>query len=243
MCNRPLLLFIAGGLAALSLCISDIGRAHGGGGHSGGGSTGGGSGGSHGGGGGHSSGSHGGSFRGNGGFHNGAFRGGGYQPGGWRRPGGYYGHGWNRGGWGALGYGLYFSALPWYCDLYYWDGVPYYYSDDTYYEWNGSVGAYETVAPPAGLADQVAAQEPVVTELFVYPKGSQTNEQIDRDRSECHQWAAGQAGLDPTQAKDKNVGSAASKDPSKTGKLTAAKRTEYLRADGACLEGRNYSVE
>jgi hypothetical protein len=237
MCNRPLLLFIAGGLAALSLCISDIGRAHGGGGggHSGGGS--------HGGGGGHSSGSHGGSFRGNGGFHNGAFRGGGYQPGGWRRPGGYYGHGWNRGGWGALGYGLYFSALPWYCDLYYWDGVPYYYSDDTYYEWNGSVGAYETVAPPAGLADQVAAQEPVVTELFVYPKGSQTNEQIDRDRSECHQWAAGQAGLDPTQAKDKNVGSAASKDPSKTGKLTAAKRTEYLRADGACLEGRNYSVE
>jgi hypothetical protein len=82
-----------------------------------------------------------------------------------------------------------------------------------------------------------------VTELFVYPKGSQTNEQIDRDRSECHQWAVAQAGLDPTQAKDKNVGSAGSKEPSKTGKFTAAKRTEYLRVDGACLEGRNYSVE
>jgi hypothetical protein len=30
--------------------------------------------------------------------------------------------------WGALGYELYFSALPWYCDLFYWDGVPYYYA-------------------------------------------------------------------------------------------------------------------
>jgi hypothetical protein len=226
MRNRPLLLCIAGGLAALGLGISDIACAHGGGGHSGGG-------GSHSGSAGHSNGG----SRG-GGFHAGGFRGG-HQ----RRPSGYYGHGWNRGGWGTLGYGLYFSALPWNCDLYYWDGVPYYYSDDTYYEWNGSAGAYETVRPPAGLADQIAAQEPVVTELFVYPKGSQTNEQIDRDRTECHQWAVAQAGLDPTQASDKNNGSAASKEPSKAEKLTAAKRTEYLRADGACLEGRNYSVE
>ena len=236
MRNRPLFLFIAGGLAALSLGISDIAAAHaGGGGHSGGGSSGGG---------GHSSGSHGGSFRGGGGFHGGGFRGGGYHSHGrWRHPGGYYGHGWNRGGWGALGYGLYFSALPWHCDLFYWDGVPYYYSDDTYYEWNGSMGAYETVPPPAGLADRVAAQEPIVTELFVFPKGGQTNEQIDRDRAECHQWAVAQAGLDPAQANDQNIGSATSKKPWKAENFTVGKRAEYLRADGACLEDRNYSVE
>jgi hypothetical protein len=157
--------------------------------------------------------------------------------------GAHAGGGGHGGGWGALGYGLYFSALPWNCDLYYWDGVPYYYADDTYYEWNGTAGAYETVPPPAGLADHVAAQEPVVTELFVYPKGDQTNEQMDHDRAECHQWAVGQTGPDPTQAKDKSGGSAASKEPSKTEKLTVAKRTAYLRADGTCLEGRNYSVE
>jgi hypothetical protein len=233
MCNRPLFHFIAGGLAALSLGISDIADAHGGGGggHSGGG-------GAHGWGG-HHDGSHGGGFRRSAGFHGGGYP----QHGGWRRPDGFYGHGWNRGGWGALGYGLYFSALPWNCELYYWDGVPYYYADDTYFEWNGTAGAYETVPPPAGLADQVAAQEPVVRELFAYPKGDQTNEQIDRDRAECHQWAIAQAGLDSRQANDKNGGSATSKEPSKAEKLTVAKRTEYLRADGTCLEGRNYSVE
>jgi len=235
MRSRPFLLFIAAGLAALGLGISEIAAAHAGsgGGHSGGGS--------HAGARGHSRGGfHGGGFRGSGRFQGGAFRGGGYQSRERRNPGGYYGHGWNRGGWGALGYGLYFSALPWYSDLYYWEGVPYYYSDDTYYEWNGSAGAYETVPPPAGLADQVAAQEPVVTELFVYPNGEQTNEQIDRDRAECRQWAAARAGLD---ANDKDLGAAATKEPSKTAKLTAAKRIEYLRADGVCLEGRNYSVE
>jgi hypothetical protein len=236
MRSRSLILLIAGGFATLSLAISEIAHAHGGGGHSDG---------SHGSSGDHSVGtSHGGGSRRSAGFHGGGFFGRGYpQQGGWRRPGGYYGHGWNRGGWGALGYGLYFSALPWNCDLYYWDGVPYYYADDTYFEWNGAAGAYETVRPPAGLADQVAAQEPVVTELFVYPKSDQTNEQMDRDQAECHQWAVAQAGLDPTQVNDQNRGSAASKAPSNAEKLTVARRTEYLRADGACLEGRNYNVE
>ena len=236
MGNRPLLLFIVGGFAAIGLCISEIAGAHAGGGGGPGG------GGSHGGGG-HSGGPRGGGFRGGGGLHGGGSVGDRYQHGGWRHPGGYYGHGWNRGGWGALGYGLYFSALPWYSDLFYWDGVPYYYADDTYYEWNGSAGAYETVHPPTGLADQVAAQEPVVTELFVYPKGGQTNEQIEHDQAECRQWAVAQAGMDPSQANDKDIGSAASKEPSTAAKFTVAKRTEYLRADGTCLEGRNYTVE
>jgi hypothetical protein len=59
-------------------------------------------------------------------------------------------------------------------------------------------------------------------DLFVFPNGAQTIEQLQRDREECQQWAADQVGLDPK---------------------VAAKRANYLRADGACLEARDYSVE
>jgi hypothetical protein len=58
--------------------------------------------------------------------------------------------------------------------------------------------------------------------LFVFPNGDQTIEQLERDREECHQWAAAEVGLDPKMA---------------------SKRADYLRADGACLEARDYSVE
>jgi len=52
------------------------------------------------------------------------------------------------------------GSIPSYCKLVYWEGVPYYYADDIYYEWNGSVGAYEQVQPPAALAEN--AQAPVL---------------------------------------------------------------------------------
>jgi hypothetical protein len=126
------------------------------------------------------------------------------------------------GGWILPGYGFYFVSIPAYCKLVYWDGVPYYYADDVYYEWNGSVGAYEQVHPPAGLAESINSQAPILRDLFVFPNGDQTIEQLERDREECHQWATGQVGLEP------NV---------------AAKRADYLRADGACLVARDYTVE
>ena len=126
------------------------------------------------------------------------------------------------GGWILPGYGFYFVSIPAYCKLVYWDGVPYYYADDVYYEWNSSVGAYEQVQPPAGLAESINRQTPVLRDLFVFPNGDQTVEQLERDRDECHRWAADQVGLDPK---------------------VAANRANYLRADGACLEARDYSVE
>ena len=164
---------------------------------------------------------------GHGGWGHGGWHGGYY--GGWH--GGYYG-GWRGGyyrGWGLFGAGLFLGSLPWYYSTYYWDGVPYYYADSTYYRWNGAVRQYEVVAAPAGRA--AAAQPAVSTELFMYPKGSQSTEQQARDKYECHRWAADQSGFDPTQA----GGGVA-------GESTAAKRADYLRADGACLDGRNYSV-
>ena len=142
---------------------------------------------------------------------------------GWR--GGYYG------GWGLFGAGLFLATLPWYYSTYYWDGVPYYYADTTYYRWNGRARQYEIVTSPAARTGSAAPQPAASTDLFMYPKGGQSTEQQARDRYECHRWAADQTGFDPTQ-----TGGGV------TAEAAAAKRANYLRADGACLEGRNYSV-
>ena len=157
-------------------------------------------GGSHGGGGG---------FRGSGGARGGArgypgaYRGGGY---GWR---GYGGVGW-------LGYGLLFSALPLAYDTYYWGGVPYYYADDNYYQWNSTADEYETVQPPAGVVSQAEAAPQA--QLYAYPTNGQSTAQQTKDRSDCEQWATAQAGAAP------------------------ATHANYLKAEAACLTGKGYSV-
>jgi hypothetical protein len=160
----------------------------------------------------------------------GGYRGGyaGYRGGygygyGWRGGYGYYGP-W---GWGGLGLGLYFATLPLYYSTYWWGGVPYYYADNNYYRWNGTVNQYETVSPPAGMGGQ-EPQGSGTSELIAYPKNGQSEEQQGKDKFECHRWAAGQTGFDPTQ-----VASA----------TAAGKRSDYFRAQAACLEGRGYSVK
>ena len=125
-----------------------------------------------------------------------------------------------QGGWGLPGHGFFFVSIPSYCKRVYWQGVPYYFADDVYYEWNGSVGAYEQVNPPAGLAE--STQAPIVRELFVFPTKDQTIEQLERDREECRRWATDQVGPNPK---------------------AAASRADFLRAEGQCLEVRDYSVE
>jgi hypothetical protein len=187
---------------------------HGGGWHGGGGGWHGGGGGWHGGGGGW-----------HGGWHGGFGWRGGY---GWR--GGFYGPwGWGLGG---LGLGLYFATLPYYYSTYWWGGVPYYYADNNYYIWNGSVGQYQTVAPPAEVLNQAdgqaGGQAPAPSELIAYPKNGQSEDQLGKDRFECHRWAAAQTGFDPTQA---------------GGGSSPARRSDYSRAQAACLEGRGYSVK
>ena len=125
-----------------------------------------------------------------------------------------------QGGWILPGYGFFLFSIPSYCKLVYWEGVPYYTADDVYYEWNASVGAYKEVQPPAALVEN--SQAPVLRDLFVFPNGNQTIEQLERDREDCQRWAADQVGLEPK---------------------VAANRADYLRADGACLEARDYSVQ
>jgi hypothetical protein len=157
-----------------------------------------------------------------GGYHGGYGWRGGYGWGGWRGYGGPW-------GWGGLGLGLYFATLPLYYSTYWWDGVPYYYADNSYYRWNGSVSQYETVSPPPGLQSQGGAgAEAGGSELIAYPKNGQSQEQQGKDKFECHRWAAGQTGFDPTQV---------------TGATPPGKRSDYYRAQAACLEGRGYSVK
>jgi hypothetical protein len=201
-----------------------------------------------GGGGGHSSGgaavAHGGSYGGGyGGYHGGAYYGGyrgGYYGGYHGYYGGYYGGyrgyyggyygpwGW---GYGGIGLGLYFATLPYYYSTYYYGGVPYYYADNVYYRYDDAAGQYQTVSPPEGAPTQPAGQggpPPAAPDLIAYPKNGQTPEQQGKDKFECYQWAVSQTGFDPTKA---------------GGGAAPNNRSDYYRAQAACLEGRGYSVK
>ena len=234
MRNKRMHWIVAASLALIAAGYSGLATAHPGGGGGGGGHGGGGGGGHFGGGGRFAGGSRGFAGRGGYGGSHGSYRGGyrgGY--GGWR--GGYRGgYGWRGGyggwGWGGLGIGLYFATLPLYYSTLWADGVPYYYADDNYYQWDSNVSQYETVNPPAEVQRQAAALSP---NLIAYPKNGQPDAQQATDKSECRTWATTESGFDPTQATATPVTKTAS----------ASKRSDYMRAQAACLDGRGYSVE
>ena len=84
-------------------------------------------------------------------------------------------------------------------------------------------GAYPVHPSPAPPAAPPAAQGAL--KLYVYPAAGQSEVQTADDRYQCHVWAAGQSGYDPT--------------------LGAGSRDEaegYTRAFTACMEGRSYVV-
>jgi hypothetical protein len=162
----------------------------------------------------HGSAGHGGS----GGYHGGS---GGYHGGyGWHGGYGYHGgYGWHGYGWHG-GYG-WWGGYGWPVAYYgpwgwggpgWWSGVPYYYAGNTYYQ---------------GLQSQAAEQPGAGPELIVYPKNGQSQEQMSTDKFECHRWAAAQTGFDPTQP---------------AGPTASGRRSDYFRAQGACLEGRGYTA-
>jgi hypothetical protein len=157
------------------------------------------------------------------GYSAGAYWHGGYWRGGFW-PGAYYG----------AGYAWFLPILPLAYATYWWGGVPYYYANDVYYTWNPGYDGYVATDPPpvadeqgaaAAPMDQAAPQAPRQapdgagsTQLFMYPKNGQSEEQQSADRRECQQWAASQAGADGANAPD------------------------YRRAMMACVEGRGYSA-
>ena len=155
------------------------------------------------------------------------------------RGGPYYYHGgvWYRPGGGRFfvvrpAIGLYVPFLPPFYTTVWFGGFPYYYADDVYYAWRPERREYIVVDPPGG-SQGAATQAPAqASDLFIYPKNGQSEDQQAKDKYECHSWASNQSGFDPTQP----LGGVEENQ-------AAGKRADYQRAMQACLEARGYSVK
>jgi hypothetical protein len=131
--------------------------------------------------------------------------------------------------------GLVITVLPPFYSTVWYGGVPYYYADNVYYSWQPDQNGYAVVDPPPE-ADNPASSPDVTppdapqTDLIIYPKDGQSKEQQAADRFECHTWAKGQTGFDPTQPGGGVSGNA------------DVNRNNYNRAMSACLQARGYQV-
>jgi hypothetical protein len=126
--------------------------------------------------------------------------------------------------------GLVISVLPPYYSTVWFGGVPYYYADNVYYSWQPDQNGYAVVDPPENADDPSPPPPPpdpaqAQQDLIIYPKNGQSKDQQAADQFECHTWAKGQTGFDPTQP-----GGA------------AMNRSNYDRAMSACLQARGYQV-
>jgi uncharacterized protein DUF6515 len=128
--------------------------------------------------------------------------------------------------------GAFVPVLPAFYSTVWWGGVPYYYADETYYSWDAGAGEYEVVRPPPGIEGGGTTQLPTADSIFVYPKNGQSSEQQAQDRFECHRSAVAATGYDPTVA-----GGGVSADEA------GSRRSDYMRAQAACLDARGYSVK
>jgi Family of unknown function (DUF6515) len=133
-------------------------------------------------------------------------------------------------------FGVFIPVLPPFYSTVWFGGVPYYYANDTYYMWSAQNNGYEVVDTPSGAVtaapNAAPPPAPAGTQLFVYPRNGQSADQTAKDRYECHTWAVGQTGFDPT-ASGGNVA---------PGQFQA-KNDDYNRALVACLQGRGYSAQ
>lgn len=121
--------------------------------------------------------------------------------------------------------GVIVGALPAFAAVVTLGALSYHYANGVYYRARPH-GGYEVVDAP----DDVAPAAPSPQRTFVYPREGQSPQRQASDEYECHRWAVGQTGLDPSlQA----TGQVAPGD---------SRRDDYDRAASACLEGRGYSV-
>jgi len=143
--------------------------------------------------------------------------------------------------------GLAISVLPPYYSTVWFGGVPYYYADNVYYTWQPDQNGYVVAAPPddAGApppdGSDGGGQPPpgppgsapgsAPMDFIIYPKNGQSKDQQAADEYECHNWARGQSGFDPTQP----GGGVAPGDADRA-------HSNYDRAMSACLQGRGYQV-
>jgi hypothetical protein len=143
--------------------------------------------------------------------------------------------------------GLAISVLPPYYSTVWIGGVPYYYADSVYYTAQPDQSGYVVASPPTdpgapapddsdggqpGAPPQSApAPQSAPMDFIIYPKNGQSKDQQAADEYECHNWAHGQSGFDPTQADGGVAGGDADR-----------AHSNYDRAMSACLQGRGYQV-
>ncbi len=65
-------------------------------------------------------------------------------------------------------------------------------------------------------------------DIIAYPRNGQNDQQQATDKFQCHDWAKGQTGFDPTSQSSSGA--------------SANVRAAYGRAMAACLDGRGYTV-
>jgi Glycine-zipper domain len=77
-----------------------------------------------------------------------------------------------------------------------------------------------------------SAQEP-----YVYPAKGQSQAQQDKDRYECHAWAAQQTGFDPSSPQSSNASASKQYQPSQPHVVRGAARGAALGAVGGAITG------
>ena len=119
------------------------------------------------------------------------------------------------------------EASHWYVSPYFGFGFGYGFYGGYPYGYGPGVGIGVQVGPTHASRRQPAAQPPQqgALKLYVYPAAGQSEAQTADDRYQCHVWAAGESGHDPT-----------------LGTGTRAEAESYTRAFTACMEGRRYVV-
>jgi hypothetical protein len=137
--------------------------------------------------------------------------------------------------------GLVIGVLPPYYSTVWFGGIPYYYADNVYYTWQPDQNGYVVTDPPPDAdapapPPDVAPSAPQM-DLMIYPKNGQSKDQQAADQYECHSWAKGQTGFDPTQP---GGGAPPAGNPDAARPDVA--RSNYNRAMSACLQARGYQV-
>jgi hypothetical protein len=157
-----------------------------------------------------------------------------FYPGRGYYPGRYWAGGyWNGAFWPRCyfypGFAWYLPFLPFGYATFFWGGVPYYYVNDLYYTYSPADNGYVVSEPPPadGVDEGGSAGAPAAAadNLYLYPRNGQSDQQMANDRYECHSWAVGQTGFDPTR-----------------GGQQSGNRDDYQRAMISCLDARGYSA-
>jgi hypothetical protein len=79
----------------------------------------------------------------------------------------------------------------------------------------------------------VLGSGPVWAEVIAYPKKGQSQEQFEKDQYDCHKWAVGQTGVDPTKPQQ----AAAAPPPQQGGAVKGAARGAAVGAVGGAVAG------